>query len=701
MRFWIDIEDSAGTKQGAGPIITALDWEDTRRLDRAGRFSSSMPGGDPRSDIVQKKYVARCSTLLQNSGTVSEIGAGLIDRIERTPHSDGRIDLRFSGDDLLRELTNTHVGTLSIDDGAGGADVTGPDDIITLAAAGWSLDTDAGFESTSTSILHQYASETVLQALTKLAEMTGEHFRLGTGRKVVWMRRAGSAKVTHGGITGTFNASEAVTGQTSGATGTVVEATASYLYIEDVDGSFVDGEDIEGDVTGATVTVTTAYNPSSRVRALQAANVISMEDNAQICIIRSLTEMEDSFDALVGRIYAMGSGNGDAILTLDGVSVAPPAGYTLSSAAGKGYYLQHDATWASYGIERVVQFKDVANVDSLYHLAYEYLRKYQGSGLTAYNLEVTKLDSPVEVGQTIRVQYRRSLEQLDGTNHWGLDVDADLYVLEKSTRIDADGVRSYQFVVADVDAWPDGDIGTLMTTMATAQALGAHAQPVDATDITGDVTVNSAHIGGTSNYVMIDSGGELTLVGTATRWDDERVPTSSARVPSAGVSPPGFAKFKDNGAGSAGVYIDWFDPDAEECLFFELQLPHSYKEGSTIYPHAHWVPNANGGAGETVEWGLEYTVADIGDTFGNTSIEYGKVHYPADASLVASKHYMTHIPTGGVSGSGLTISAMYVCRVFRNATDAADDTYTDDAGLLGIDFHYELDTMGSKTETSK
>ncbi len=30
--MWIDIEDSAGIRLGAGPIVTALGWTHTRRL---------------------------------------------------------------------------------------------------------------------------------------------------------------------------------------------------------------------------------------------------------------------------------------------------------------------------------------------------------------------------------------------------------------------------------------------------------------------------------------------------------------------------------------------------------------------------------------------------------------------------------------------------------------------------------------------
>jgi hypothetical protein len=44
---------------------------------------------------------------------------------------------------------------------------------------------------------------------------------------------------------------------------------------------------------------------------------------------------------------------------------------------------------------------------------------------------------------------------------------------------------------------------------------------------------------------------------------------------------------------------------------------------------------------------------------------------------------------------------MLVCRLFRNSTDG-HDTYTAlDAGLLEVDFHYEVDGFGSDTANIK
>jgi hypothetical protein len=53
-----------------------------------------------------------------------------------------------------------------------------------------------------------------------------------------------------------------------------------------------------------------------------------------------------------------------------------------------------------------------------------------------------------------------------------------------------------------------------------------------------------------------------------------------------------------------------------------------------------------------------------------------------------------------ISGTGLTISSMLVCRLYRDPADA-EDTYSFDAGLLQMDFHYQTDSIGSKSPFTK
>ena len=200
------------------------------------------------------------------------------------------------------------------------------------------------------------------------------------------------------------------------------------------------------------------------------------------------------------------------------------------------------------------------------------------------------------------------------------------------------------------------------------------------------------------NFTKVTTNGSLSYEGDATRWDDLRVPVTSLKEK--GTKLPDWDQFKDDGVGSAGVYTFWFDSDGEEELFFTVQMPHAWVEGSALKPHVHWVAK-NTGSG-LVGWGLEYVWTNVNNPFPtNTSTVYGEsVAGVADTSVTGNKHYIT--PLADIDATGKTLSSMLVCRIFRDATGiATTDNYGQDAGLLQFDFHFEIDSDGSNEEFVK
>lgn len=207
-----------------------------------------------------------------------------------------------------------------------------------------------------------------------------------------------------------------------------------------------------------------------------------------------------------------------------------------------------------------------------------------------------------------------------------------------------------------------------------------------------------SRIGTNANYSEFEADGTLVMTGSATVWDDLRVPLTSTRL--GGSKDPDFVVYKEAAGSSQGVFAFRFDAATEEELYFACQVPHSYKHNTNLHPHVHWMPIAAGSATEKVSWGLEYTWADIGQVYPSPCLIYGNVHTPADSALTQDKHYLTEI--GEIAMSSSNVSAMLICRVFRDATSTGcDDTYDSDAGLVEIDFHYEMDTLGSRTEYTK
>jgi hypothetical protein len=192
---------------------------------------------------------------------------------------------------------------------------------------------------------------------------------------------------------------------------------------------------------------------------------------------------------------------------------------------------------------------------------------------------------------------------------------------------------------------------------------------------------------------------DVADVSNDSNWDDLRVNILSVRVPAA--AGPDFVQFKDDGAASTGVFTYAFDPASEEQVYFSTQLPHQWKEESTIYPHIHWTPAVSGTAGQKVSWGLEYTMANVLGTFGNTTIVSSNAHIGTDTTLAAGKMYIT--PLGpGIDMTGQVLSTVLICRLFRDATGALNtDDLAQDALGLSVDFHYEIDAFGSSEVFTK
>ncbi len=202
-------------------------------------------------------------------------------------------------------------------------------------------------------------------------------------------------------------------------------------------------------------------------------------------------------------------------------------------------------------------------------------------------------------------------------------------------------------------------------------------------------TDGTLYLGGSTNGIEIKKGGELRLIGTATRWNDLRV---EPVVRTTGVKAPTFVAYKTN------VYLYDFDNAvlaSEKEVYFTVQLPHDWKEGSTIYPHVHWVNRTTGTAGHVIKWAMDYTKAKIGGTFPATSNINGTAIVGGGDITVADEHMITSLTA--ITMTGDTISTVLICRLYRNSSDAAD-TYAGTAGLLYVDFHYEIDSIGGSAD---
>ncbi len=205
-----------------------------------------------------------------------------------------------------------------------------------------------------------------------------------------------------------------------------------------------------------------------------------------------------------------------------------------------------------------------------------------------------------------------------------------------------------------------------------------------------------------NNNMVIEVDGTMRMDNDATVWDDimvfpDATSKGGSKAPVWGGAPTSTA-FKKNGS-SQGVFLWMFSSSTEQELYFTVQIPHSYKVGSTLYPHVHWTTAVGTPTGTNVVWGLEYSVVAMGGSFPNTTILTANNIVPIIGTPSGiGQHLIT--PLGTILGTNLGISTILVCRLYR-AVDNASDTFGNEIGLLGFDIHYEKDTQGSRNEYIK
>jgi hypothetical protein len=208
-------------------------------------------------------------------------------------------------------------------------------------------------------------------------------------------------------------------------------------------------------------------------------------------------------------------------------------------------------------------------------------------------------------------------------------------------------------------------------------------------------------LGAGANYTSFDATGHQTMAGTAQPWEDLRVePTIKATGTG---NPPSLVKYFDDVAGtSVGVYLYEFAAEGaagnEDEVWFNMQMPHAWN-GGDVDIHVHWVPNSSEDPAAVI-WGLEYTWTDIGQVYPDTLIVQSTSIYPVVTALVIDTHYLSAFTDITPSATQDGLSSILSCRLFRNSSDAGD-TYTGDCGLLYVDAHYQLNSVGSDQEFVK
>lgn len=223
-------------------------------------------------------------------------------------------------------------------------------------------------------------------------------------------------------------------------------------------------------------------------------------------------------------------------------------------------------------------------------------------------------------------------------------------------------------------------IGIVTTSHVTQGAICVH---IDNNPVSG-------RFGDDTNYTNFESDGTMVANGNATCWDD--LLPSSVAVQSTGTNAASFTAYNGNlrayeyvgtGASFKEVNIGW-------------QLSHTWLEGSDIIPHIHlYIPdNAVGGV---IKIYGEYTWTNIGQTGAvATTTVSGTITRTANQGVANN----IILSLGAITGTGKTISSMFMSRIYRDPTDVAD-TFGASVWLKSADIHYQKNMLGSRQELIK
>jgi len=194
------------------------------------------------------------------------------------------------------------------------------------------------------------------------------------------------------------------------------------------------------------------------------------------------------------------------------------------------------------------------------------------------------------------------------------------------------------------------------------------------------------------NKTVFENDGTLRFDGDSTVWDDlkesaiaRNLDTTSGRI-------------DYNFAEATVDFADNARYAATEQLTLAMQMSHSYKHGSNMEPHVHWIQNQD----KIPNWLMEYRV-----------LLNGEAATPTFLKAICSEQIFTYtsgtilqicefplIP--GVSSLSFSVDV----KIYRDTGNTSllfsgVDDYVGPAALKFFDIHYIKDTIGSREEFIK
>mgnify|MGYP001113748323 CR=1 FL=1 len=174
------------------------------------------------------------------------------------------------------------------------------------------------------------------------------------------------------------------------------------------------------------------------------------------------------------------------------------------------------------------------------------------------------------------------------------------------------------------------------------------------------------------------------LNGQFLRYDDEKTYITAVKLSAS--KPPTWVAYKGS---QVLAFSDQAIAGNEEYIYFPIQLPHGWNTESSLYAHVHWV-GETAVEDEQVRWRLTYSWSDIGSVFPAETTVYSDDR----VSDVQDTHQVTGF--SAISGAGHTgLSSILLCSLSRNSSAPTDNYAGYSAYLIDVDFHIQVDRIGS------
>ena len=196
---------------------------------------------------------------------------------------------------------------------------------------------------------------------------------------------------------------------------------------------------------------------------------------------------------------------------------------------------------------------------------------------------------------------------------------------------------------------------------------------------------DSCYISSGANKITLGTKSALRLYGNTTVWNDMFGTVNRHMQGSSGY--PTFVE--------DSVYLTFLidsTTGSRNIVFQAAQLPHDWKPGSNLHLHVHIRYTTAQGTPTLV---LKYKWFNL-----NASTIYPACPWKwwtiqtATSTTNFSHSIIEDVLDVGIDGAGKTLASFLICQLYLKSTTGA----TKSCFVYSIDFHYEINSLGSDTE---